>query len=415
MLNRAFRHPLVIAAAAVAFGLGLAFPGASPARALPETVVPVPETTDDLQAWNAYYQALQQAKDRFYGEMPGDMDLTYAAVRGMLRTLDDPFTRFMDPVEYKSTKEENVGDYVGIGAYLDSAPTAEGYITIRRTVPKGPAAHAGLKAGDAITHVDGKPVKGVDSDQLSEMIRGAPHTAVRITIHRPAPRGHAPRTLVVRVVRAPVEFEVVDDSMKEGGIGYVHLSLFNQHSAEQVTHSIRQMEKRGMKGLILDLRDNPGGVLEAAIDIVSSFLPPDNKAVVIVEAGGRREAVPCNAKKYLHLKVPLVVLIDGDSASAAEILAGAIKDTHVGTLIGETTYGKGLVQSVIELPGGSATAITSAKYLTSKGNDINRTEKRRGGVEPDIKVDLTERDILANKDPQLDRAMQFLREKIARR
>src|SRR5262249_38084711 len=115
MLHRAVRHPLVIAAAAAAFGLGLAFPGASPARAgahwaLPETVVAVPESTDDLQAWNAYYQALQQAKDRFYDEMPDDIHLTYSAIRGMLRTLDDPFTRFMDPVEYKATKEENVGD-----------------------------------------------------------------------------------------------------------------------------------------------------------------------------------------------------------------------------------------------------------------------------------------------------------------
>src|SRR5947207_8213233 len=128
MFNRAVRHPLVLIAAAAAFGLGLAFPGAPPARAgalwaLPETVVAVPETADDLQAWNAYYQALQQAKDRFYGEMPDDVRLTYAAITGMLRTLDDPFTRFMDPVEYKATKEENVGDYVGIGAYLDSAPT----------------------------------------------------------------------------------------------------------------------------------------------------------------------------------------------------------------------------------------------------------------------------------------------------
>src|SRR5205823_1350395 len=173
-------------------------------------------------------------------------------------------------------------------------------------------------------------------------------------------------------------------------------SLFNAHADEQVRSAIGALEQQGMKGLILDLRTNPGGMLEAAIDLASRFVPPGNDAVVIVEAGGHREGASVNASKYLHLKVPLVVLIDGDSASASEILAGAIKDNHVGTLIGETTYGKGLVQSVIELSYGSAVAITSAKYLTSKGNDINRMRGRRGGVEPDIRVVRTDKDVFLN-------------------
>src|SRR5205085_4081483 len=133
------------------------------------------------------------------------------------------------------------------------------------------------------------------------------------------------------------------------------------------------------------------------------------------ESGGHREAASVNASKYLHLQVPLVVLIDGDSASASEILAGAIKDNHVGTLVGETTYGKGLVQSVIELSNGSAVAITSAKYLTSKGNDINRMRGRRGGVEPDIRVTRSEKDAFLGKDPQLDRALTMLRTPTAAR
>jgi carboxyl-terminal processing protease len=142
-------------------------------------------------------------------------------------------------------------------------------------------------------------------------------------------------------------------------------------------------------------------------------VPPGNCAVIIVQAGGQRQEAGCNPAKYLRVRVPLVVLVDGQSASAAEILAGAIKDTHSGTLVGETTFGKGLVQSVVELPTKAAVAITSAKYLTSSGNDINRTRERRGGVEPDMHVELTQRDVFVGKDTQLDRALQLLREKIA--
>src|SRR5262249_46214077 len=216
-------------------------------------------------------------------------------------------------------------------------------------------------------------------------------------------------------VRRRVEYPVVESSMKEEKIGYVRLSLFNAHADEQVEKAVRQLEKRGMKGLILDLRGNPGGMLEAAIDLVSRFIPCENKAVVIMEPGGKREEAACNPKKYLGLRGPLVVLVNGETASASEILAGAIQDTHTGTIVGETTYGKGLVQSVIELPGGTAVAITSAKYLTSKGNDINRTRVRRGGVVPDVAVPQTEKDRFLGKDRQLERAVQVLRQEIVAR
>src|SRR5262249_42739533 len=144
------------------------------------------------------------------------------------------------------------------------------------------------------------------------------------------------RTMALRIRRKTVEYEVVEHQMKPGKIGYVQLGLFNAHADEQVNKAIHALQQQGMKGLILDLRGNPGGILEAAIDLVSRVVPPGNDAVVIVEAG-HREAAPVNAGKYLRLQVPFVVLIDGDSASASEILAGAIKDNHAGTLIGETT------------------------------------------------------------------------------
>jgi carboxyl-terminal processing protease len=414
MLKPALRHPLTLACAGAFFCAGLLFPNVPWAHSgLPETVLAPGHGEDagDLDPWNIYGRVTRELDDRYLGELPGQMRLTYGAIRGMLRVLDDPFTRFMDPKDYSDQKDESDGEYVGIGAYLDTTVSQDGYIAIKSTIASGPAAKAGLREGDEILKVNGRSVKGMDTEAVSGAIRGAPRTIVRLIIRR---KGQ-PKPLEVRVVRDRVEYEVVEHEMKDGQLGYIGLSLFNAHADTQVAQAVRKLEKQGMKGLILDLRDNPGGVLEAAIDLASRFVPPGNNAVVIEEAGGKREEVPCDPKKYLKLRVPLVVLVDGASASAAEILAGAIKDNHTGTLVGEVTFGKGLVQSVIELPGGSAVAITSARYLTSKGNDINRTRTRRGGVEPDLPVTISPRDLFAGKDTQLDRAMEFLREQLAAR
>jgi carboxyl-terminal processing protease len=414
MSSSAFRHPFTLLCAAAAFLLGLLFPGRGALFAaqggLPEaTVAGRAAAAGEVDPWTAYYRVLAELDERYYGDLPGAMPLTYTAIRGMLRTLEDPFTRFMDPSEYKSQKDETTGDFVGIGIYLDDAKSAQGFLSVTSTVPNGPAAKAGLRKGDRIYQVNTRALRGMKVEQVSQLIRGRAGTSVRLSIRRAT----QPRPFELRVVRQRIEFPVVTDQMKEGKIGYIHLSLFNAHADEQVTAAIHRLEQQGMKGLILDLRDNPGGMLEAAIDLVSRFVPPGNSAVVIVESGGRREAASVNAGKFLKMKTPMVVLVNGDSASASEILAGAIKDNAVGTIIGERTFGKGLVQSVIETPGKTAVAITSAKYLTSHGNDINRIRGRRGGVEPDVPVALTEKDLFLRRDPQMDKAMEVLREKIA--
>jgi carboxyl-terminal processing protease len=409
-----FRRPVLLVLVVAAFLAGVCFPGADElwarTQGLPEAVSPAPASaTEALDAWNVYNRVLQELDRRYYGELPTPMKLTYSATRGMLRTLDDPFTRFMDPTEYRRQKDEAEGAFVGIGIYLDEETSPRGYMRVVRVILGGPAAKAGLKAGDRVTHVDGKNVKGLKIENVSKMIRGREGTAVRLNFLRPP----ALKSHTYRIVRRQVEYPVVEHEMKPDKIGYVKISMFSGHADAQVEQAVRQLEKQGMHGLVIDLRGNPGGTLESAVHIVSRFLPPDNTAVVIVEAGGRRIAAPCDPKKYLKLKKPITVLIDGESASASEILAGAIKDTGTGTVIGETTFGKGLVQSVVELPGGAAAAITSAKYLTSKGNDINRTRERRGGVEPDIVVHTTDKDRFLGKDPQLERAIEVLRQKSA--
>lgn len=362
-----------------------------------------------LEPLNGYNTVLGEIKDRFYGETPSDIKLTYQAIHGLLKAVDDPYTRFMDPEECKIFREKNAGEFVGIGALLDGTPTKEGFVRVNKPLKGGPAMEAGLQKGDLIEKVDGKTVVGQTVDQVVKQIRGTPSTKVRLTIQRP---GKA-EPIEFNLVRRLVEVEVVESEMKEGQIGYITLSDFsNQRADEKLELAVRELKQQGMKGLVLDLRGNPGGLLDAAIDIVSRFVPSKNNAVIIVESGGERSARRCNPRKYLDPDYPIVVLINRGSASASEIVAGAFKDTGAGTVVGQTTYGKGLVQTVFTLPqDNSAVVITTHKYLTSMGNDIDRTRTRRGGVVPDVAVEFTEKDFIERRDPQMAKALEILYQK----
>jgi len=363
----------------------------------------------ELDPVSTYSRVLNTVRDRYVGDVPTDTKMTYSAIHGMLKTLDDPYTRFLDKVEYTQLKEENEGEFEGIGAQLAGSPTKEGYVQIVKPLPKGPAATAGVIRGDMITNIDGKSVVGMTVDQAVKLIRGRANTVVRLTIKRPSEN----KTREFAITRAPVEFEVVDHSMKAGDIGYVSLAQFNQQADVKIKQAVQDLERQGMKGLVLDLRGNPGGLLEAAIDIVSRFVPGNHGAVIIVESGGERDVRKTDASKYLGGRWPLVVLVNRTSASASEIVSGAIKDNKAGTIMGTTTFGKGLVQTVVPLDGGSACMITTAKYLTPSGKDINRSRVQRGGVEPDVDVDVTEEEWIKHKDPQLSKAIELLHQQIA--
>jgi carboxyl-terminal processing protease len=365
------------------------------------------QTLDPLQT---YSFVLGEIQEKFYGEAPNERRMTYTAVRGLLNTLDDPYTRFLDPDEYRALREENTGEFEGIGAQLEGVPTKEGYIRISKPLPKGPADKAGVKRGDLISKVDGVSVVGLSVDEAVKKIRGRAGTTVRLTLIR---KGEGVKE--VAIVRQPVEYEVVEYAMKPGNIGYVSLAQFNELADLKIERAIRELEGKGMKGLILDLRGNPGGLLDAAIDISSRFIPADRGVVIIVEAGGERDVRKTNPRKFLAGKWPLVVLVNRTSASASEIVSGAVKDNKAGTVIGTTTFGKGLVQTVVPLDDGSACMITTAKYLTPSGKDINRSREQRGGVEPDVTVEVTEQQFLKGQDPQLDKAIEVLTQEIAKR
>lgn len=358
----------------------------------------------ELDPINTYNKVLQVVRERYYGESPTATRLTYTAIKGMLNSLDDPYTRFLDPQDYAELRQDNSGEFEGIGAQLEGVPTKEGYVRISRPLPGGPAAKAGVKRGDMISKIDGTSVVGLTVDQAVKKIRGKADTTVRLTLVRPGQK----EPVEVAIVRKPVEFEVVESRMEEGKIGYISLAQFNELADRKIAAAIKDLEAKGMKGLVLDLRGNPGGLLDAAIDIGSRFIPPGKNVVVIVEAGGDKDARRTNAHNYLGGKWPLVVLVNRTSASASEIVAGAIKDNKAGTILGTTTFGKGLVQTVVPLDDGSACMITTAKYLTPLEHDINRSREQRGGVEPDVPVEITEEQFLKGQDVQLKRAVDLL-------
>jgi len=410
--RKPFATYLIAFCAGASFILGLTFPNSLGAQGgLPEGVARAPFSGGTgLDPLASYSTVLNQLKENSYDELPSDDELTYAAIRGMLKTVDDPYTRFLEPKEYKALADENEGEFVGIGAVLQALPTKEGFVRIDRPLSNTPAERAGIQKGDLITKVDGKGVNGLTVDEVVGMIRGAPDTPVRLTIQRPG----KPEPLEMRIIRQRVEVEVVQNiKLQEGNIGYLWLQQFNQRSDEKLGQAITDLKQRGMKGLILDLRGNPGGLLDSAIDIVSRFAPPGSNAVVIVEAGGQQQVKKVNPRKYMRPDFPIVVLVNHGSASASEIVAGALKDYGLATIVGETTFGKGLVQTIFPRPtDGSAVLITTNKYLTSKGRDINRSRARRGGVEPDVHVEITEADYAAAKDTQLDKALQILWQKV---
>jgi len=365
-----------------------------------------------------YSAVMERLKADYYGKEIDERKVTYAAIRGMLLALGDPFTRFLDPDEYKKMREENEGNFQGIGAQLDT--NSKGEVYIREPLPGTPAERADVRKNDVIIAVDDKPIKGMDIQDVVKLIRGPKDTKVKLTLKRPGQS----KPLVKIITRSVVQFRMVkwqmlDDKNK---IGYIRLYQFNEKSDEQFDDALTELEKRNVKGLILDLRSNPGGLLQVAVDIGSRFIE-SGPVVIIQERGGQRNPLYVEQEKHNHKRYPLVVLVDKSSASASEIVSGAIKDVGVGTLVGTTTFGKGRVQTIMPLQDGSAVAITTAKYLTPKGTDIHKK-----GIEPDIVVEqpdpetimaqfgIKDTDKLDLSDPkydiQLTKAMDVLKVKM---
>lgn len=293
---------------------------------------------------------------------------------GLLESLEDPYSKYYNAEEYKALMEDTSGIYYGIGAVL-SQDKETMQVSILHVYKGSPAAVAGLTSGDRILAIDGKEADGQELVELVKQIKGEEGSSVHVTVQR----RDVAESLEFDVERRKIDVPTVEYQMLDGEVGYLAISEFSDLTANQFQMAVAELEYQGMSAMIVDVRDNPGGVLDAAGDILDQILP-EGTVVYTEDKYGKRKDYRSDGETYMD--IPMVVLVNENSASAAEIFAGAIKDYGYGTLIGTKTFGKGIVQQIIPLQDGSALKVTIAKYFTPKGNYIHEV-----GIEPNIELE----------------------------
>lgn len=326
----------------------------------------------------------------------------WGAVSGLVSSLGDPYTVFLPPEEKKFFVEDIRGNFGGVGMELGMK---EGFVVVLSPLPNTPASRAGIRAGDKILKVDDKAAEGLAVDQVVRLIRGEVGQPVKLLFSRIGVDQPFELTLIRSTINIPViKTERLTGERRE--VFVIHLYNFSEPSANDFRLALREFAESDTDKLIIDLRGNPGGYLEAAVDMASWFLP-EGKVVVKEYHGGKTKDVVHRSRGYdvFNENLKMAILIDGGSASAAEILAGALSEYGKGVLIGEKTFGKGSVQELVDVADGASLKVTIAKWLTPKGKSISGN-----GLEPQIKVPFTEVDRKAGHDPQLERAIKALYE-----
>lgn len=349
----------------------------------------------------AKLQGLEQVADKyFYLDEVSDEELADGIYRGMMWALEDPYTEYYTAEELNEIMNQTEGIYYGIGAYV-SEDEDTGMAKISGVIEGAPAEEAQLRANDVIYEVDGESTYGLSLTEVVTLIKGEEGTEVVLTIWREGESDY----LQIPVTRRQVESPTVEFEMLEDGMAFIRIIEFDEVTIDQFAEALAMAKGSDMKGLIIDLRTNPGGSLNAVVEIARMILP-EGLIVYTQDKSGKRMEYTCDGKR--ELDVPLVVLIDMNSASAAEILAGAIQDYDMGTLVGTTTFGKGIVQQIIPFKDGSAVKMTISSYFTPNGRDIHGE-----GVTPDITVEF-DGDAYYNAedsyDNQLEKAKEVLKD-----
>lgn len=338
-----------------------------------------------------------------YYETPDGEKLINGAIKGMVEGLEDPYSRYYTPEEYTESQQDAEGLYYGIGVVVSMDKDTH-QLNIIKVYSDTPAQEVDLRKGDVITSVDGADLSGMELSQITALIKGEELSQVKLTILRDG------QTLEKTLTRRQVTVDRVEWHMMADNIGYIQISEFRGNALEKMEAAIAEMKNKGAKGIVLDLRDNPGGMMDIVVPIADMLLP-EGLIVYTEDVNGNRREEKSDAEM---LGLPLTVLINGNSASASEILAGAIQDYGAGTLIGTTTYGKGIVQSIMPYKeDGAALQITTSRYFTPNGRNIHGE-----GIAPDITVEMPEellknpQDLTEENDPQLQKALEVLKSEI---
>ena len=347
---------------------------------------------EELAATLKLFRAVQVVKGQYVGTAEGSLLMT-GSLKGMVNSLGDPYSVYLDPKMYSELMLETKGSFGGVGIVLG---VKEKQLTVVAPIEGTPAEAAGIQSGDLIMKIDNQDTKDMALDEAVGKIRGKEGSTVTLTIRRASQEPQE-----YKLTRATIVLKSVSGKMLENGIGYIRLSMFSETTGNDFLLKMNELTGQGMKSLILDLRNNPGGLIGESVK-VASLLVPKGPIVSVIGKDGTRETSESQLEKST---MPLVVLINGGSASASEIVAGAIQDTGAGKLIGVKTFGKGSVQRIIPLDKDSAVKITFAEYHTPKDRSIHGK-----GIEPDILVEMP-KDKEAKEDPQLDKAIEVLKGK----
>ena len=395
--RRSFLGALLILLVAVSFGGGfyMGQEKISKNRQVALSNVSAEVKNQDAFDFNVYFEVWQSLKSDFvYKNKFKDKEMFYGSLKGLAASVKDPYTVFMTPDETKEFSNELAGTFEGIGAEVGMR---NNIITIIAPLSGMPAEKAGLKAGDKIYAIDGKTAVGLTVDEAVKKIRGTKGTFVTLTVIRD--KENTPKD--IKIERGIILVKSVTVTYRPDGLAVIKVSSFNDDTLALFNAAVKEIVVKKPKGIILDLRNNPGGYLDTAVAMASEWVK--GGPVVLEQSGdGKRTEYPSNGSALLQA-YKTIVLVNGGSASASEIVAGALRDYKKATLVGEKTYGKGSVQTIRDLSDGSSIKITIATWMTPNGDFIN--EK---GLDPQIEVKLSAADVEKNKDPQLQKAVDSL-------
>lgn len=349
---------------------------------------------------------LEALVDSYYLEDVDHSAFADGIYKGFMSSLEDPYSTYYTKKEYTALMESSSGVYHGIGATVNQ-DVKTGIIKVVKPFENGPAYKAGILPGDVLYMVEGEEVTGVDLSEVVSRMKGVEGTKVRISVIREGETDPIEFTIVRQQIKVPT----IEHKMLADKIGYIIITEFDEITVKQFSSAVDELEKAGMKGLVVDVRNNPGGLLSSVVNILDRLLPKSLIVYTEDKYGNRLEEI-AKDKDGKKINVPMAVLINGNSASASEIFAGTIQDYGIGTVVGTTSFGKGIVQKVIPLSDGTAIKLTISKYFTPKGRNIHGT-----GILPDVEIDLTDElkklvTIPIDQDIQLQKAIQTVKAKI---